>query len=457
MSILNYEYSDIDPLLNINIENKTLYGEVNTPFSLIENMLDLFPDHVFKNKNLKWLDIGAGTGNFSIALFYRLDKSLFNEIPDSKERKDFIIQHMIYLIEINPNSIKILKERFGENANIYSGDYLESLPTSFVEPDIIIGNPPYNSKGIKKVPTLKNVEKTSDGLTVWTSFVEKSIDLLKNNGYLNLIIPAIWLKPDTRGINKLVLKYKILKMHTINGNDANKLFNKNAQTPLVYFLLEKKNTDKIIDLYDTIKRDYIQWRIDRYKSVLNIIPLDYASIFDKIISKTMVYGHLKVEKTNMPSKKAFITDDKIGSMQYENIHTCRLKENKYILIKKYSDIPLHYYNIPKLVLSHKMYGIPYLDKEGKYGISNRDNYIIKDKSIKSLEKIKKCLESNLIIFLYNATRYRMKYLEKYIFFFLPEFSLIDNLQPEKINEFFNLTTKEIDFIDKSIKKKYIMD
>jgi len=104
-----------------------------------------------------------------------------------------------------------------------------------------------------------------------------------------------------------------------------------------------------------------------------------------------------------------------------------------------------------------MYGIPYLDKEGKYGISNRDNYVIKDKSIKSLEKIKRCLESNLVVFLYNATRYRMKYLEKYIFFFLPEFSLIDNLQPEKINEFFNLTTKEIDFIDNSIKKRYIID
>ncbi len=37
------------------------------------------------------------------------------------------------------------------------------------------------------------------------------------------------------------------------------------------------------------------------------------------------------------------------------------------------------------------------------GISNRDNYVIKDKSIQELQKIKDCLESKLILFLYNAT------------------------------------------------------
>ena len=158
----------------------------------------------------------------------------------------------------------------------------------------------------------------------------------------------------------------------------------------------------------------------------------------------------------MPSKKAIISDIKTSDLTYENIHTCILQEKKYQIVKKYSNISLPYYNQSKIVLAHKMYGIPYLDKEGDYGISNRDNYVIIDKSIQELEKIKRCLETKLIVFLYEATRYRMKYLEKYIYQFLPDFSLIDNLDSENIESFFSLTSKEIEFINAFVKKKYII-
>ena len=455
MSILNIDIANINQHLIINKENKYLYGEVNTPFSLINEMFALFPKDIFKNKNLKWLDVGAGSGNFSIVLFHILNKSLFDEIPDSQKRSKHILEHMIYLIELNPTSINLLKERFGCNANIYQGDYLE-MSSSFVVPDIIIGNPPYNFSGIKKVPTLQHVKKTKDGITIWTHIVKKNMEILKENGFMNIIIPAIWLKPDKAEINHTLLKYKIHKLHTINGNKANQIFYKNGQTPLVYFLSQKKKTDNQINLYDTLKRDYEICNTLEFANILSIIPLDYSSILKKILEKTKKYSHLKVIKTNMPSKKAIISDIKTSDLTYENIHTCILQEKKYQIVKKYSNISLPYYNQSKIVLAHKMYGIPYLDKEGDYGISNRDNYVIIDKSIQELEKIKKCLETKLIVFLYESTRYRMKYLEKYIFQFLPDFSLIDNLDSENIESFFSLTSKEIEFINAFVKKKYII-
>ena len=455
MSILNTNIENIDENLVINDENKKLYGEVNTPFSLIKDMFSLFPIDIFKNKNLKWLDIGAGSGNFSIYLFYLLDKSLFSEISDSKKRKKHIIEQMIFLVEINPESIKLLKERFGDNANIYEKNYLE-MPTSFVEPDIIIGNPPYNLNGLKKVPTLRNVKKTKDGMTIWVDFVKKNIEILKPNGWIDIIIPSIWLKPDKAGINSLLLQFKIVKMHTIDGNNANRLFYKNGQTPLVYFLLQKKKTDHQICLYDSLKRDYEIWNTLEYKSVSSIIPLDYSSILKKVLEKTKIYGCLQVIKTNMPSKNAIILDEKTGDCIYSNVDTCRLVEKKYKLIEKYSNIPLPFSKEPKIILAHKMWGIPYLDKEGKYGISNRDNYVIKDKSIESLQKIKQCLESKLVIFLYTTTRFRMKYLEKYIFNFLPDFSLIQELDKKDIYSFFGITDNEKRFIEK-IKKNYVIN
>ena len=59
-------------------ERKELYGEVFTPFSLIDKIISLIPIENFKNKNKKWLDIGAGSGYFSIFLYFKLFENLKN-------------------------------------------------------------------------------------------------------------------------------------------------------------------------------------------------------------------------------------------------------------------------------------------------------------------------------------------------------------------------------------------
>ena len=156
---------DFNEYLDCNIELKNLYGEVNTPFQFINTMLKIIPDDYFINKDLKWLDPGSGKGNFSVCLFYILYEKLSIIIPNNKERKDHIIQNMIYMVEINPQNIIILKRIFGEKANIYECDYLtinkstSAETSSFVQPDIIIGNPPYNINGLIKVPTNTNNNK----------------------------------------------------------------------------------------------------------------------------------------------------------------------------------------------------------------------------------------------------------------------------------------------------------
>ena len=105
-----------------------------------------------------------------------------------------------------------------------------------------------------------------------------------------------------------------------------------------------------------------------------------------------------------------------------------------------------------------MYGFPYFDKEGKYGISNRDNYIIIDKTVDEFIKIQKFLSSKLALFLFETTRYRMKFLEKYIFELIPDISQLNDF-PEIINDdniysYFKLNKNEIDFINNFNKKTY---
>ena len=138
---------------NCNIYAKQLYGEVFTPFTIIDNMIDILPPNVFTNPKYKFLDPGAGRGNISIKIYLKLMSGLNNFKKNKQERHNYIIKNMLYLIEIQENNIKYLKSLFGEDANIYKIDYLSYKPN--IKFDVIISNPPYNSKGFKKVPTNK--------------------------------------------------------------------------------------------------------------------------------------------------------------------------------------------------------------------------------------------------------------------------------------------------------------
>jgi type I restriction-modification system DNA methylase subunit len=55
---------------------KKKFGEVFTPISLINEMLDVIPAKVFQDKKLKWFDPANGMGNFPIVVYLRLMEEL---------------------------------------------------------------------------------------------------------------------------------------------------------------------------------------------------------------------------------------------------------------------------------------------------------------------------------------------------------------------------------------------
>jgi hypothetical protein len=370
---------------------------------------------------------------------------------------------MIYLVEIKKENINYLKKCFGENANIYAGDFLSSS-SSFAfnfhyEFDYVIGNPPYNINGIKKVPTNKKInKKTEDGETSWISFIKKSISLLKNEtGQLCVIVPSIWMKPDKMLTYQYLTSYKIEKLHCFTNTETNKLFKGEAQTPTCYFLLTKKKTDnQSIELYDTCQEKYVNFILN---SKVMPIPLFGQGIINKLkpfIEKAG--GHLKVIKTNLPNSKTKLSDTYDPThYPYANIKTCIIEnKNQPKLVINYSNIPQKYHGVKKIVLAHKMYGFPFLDDEGNYGISNRDNYII----LNDNEKIKYFLSTKLALYIFESTRYRMKYLEKYAFEFIPDITKLSDF-PEIITDetlalYFNFTESDIKNINELHHKDYLM-
>ena len=442
--------------------NKKQFGEINTSFDLINRMLDLFPESFYKDPNLRWLDPCCGCGYFTIVLFHRLFKGLQTVIPSPEKRKKHIIQDMIYMIEINKENYTVLKELFGKDSNIINFDFLSTTKKQLADLwgifgnsnskngfHAIIGNPPYNSMGSIKVPTNKKDKKTGDGKTVWRDFVKTAISFLCDNtnnpGYLNFIIPSIWMKPDKERMYHFLTQYKIEKMHCFTNTETNRMFHGEAQTPTCYFLLQNTmygeseqgeitelGKEKHITLYDKQYEKYVD-----YKLLPEFpIPVFGASIIRKLIPYVETYGHIEAIKTNEPSRKAILSADKTELCPFPNIVSAVLKQQEPVKIDfklVYSDKQLRYSGMPKLILAHKMYGFPVLDWEGKYGIGKRDNYVIIDKSKEDLSKIRDFLSTYFALYVFESTRYRMKYLEKYAFQFLPDITKIGDF-PDTIND-----------------------
>ena len=186
------------------------------------------------------------------------------------------------------------------------------------------------------------------------------------------------------------------------------------------------------------------------------IALNGWSILQKILPFCEKYGNLSeiILKTNMPKKDTYLSDTYFKDC-YTNIHSCCLNDNSPHLKLKYSSEPLKFYNEKKIILAHKMYGFSYLDIEGHYGISNRDNYIIKDKSDEELYKLQYGLNNKIILFIMTTTRYRMKYLEKYAFYYIPDFSKMMNVYDEFFSKLDNILSKEeYNLINNVIKNNY---
>ena len=171
-------------------EKKQLYGEVLTPYYFVSEILDNIPLNIYKNPNFKWLDPGAGTGNFSISLYYKLLSSLESIILDDEERKNHIIQNMIFMVELRDENIEKLKLIFGKDANIYHQDFLTFFPDITENFDVIIGNPPFNFNGVKKVPTNIVSQKKSRWTYHMDRFRQKKYIITKtqrNNVYIYTI------------------------------------------------------------------------------------------------------------------------------------------------------------------------------------------------------------------------------------------------------------------------------
>jgi len=414
---------------------KKLFGEVFTPLELICEMLSKLPTNVWTNKDLKWLDPANGIGNFPIVVYYKLMEGLKHEIKDDDKRSKHIIENMIYMSELNPVNVALAKKVFKMidskcKPNVIRADFITDYDKVLkklrddsgdvnIHFDIIIGNPPYNSGGIR-AKTTENIkhdkEVQESAKTIWPQFVENSLSILKkDSGYLLFIHPASWI--GFKGANgEIFKKIQIKYLRYYNVVTAHKLFgNQSGEIPLTYYVLQNNNTTNDTTIFDNATQQNEEFNIYKY----NFVPTESISLWKKILTFTKKYGNLidNYSSVKTPTK---LSDDSSSTSKYPIISIVKKK-----IITQYSDMNNNKNNDKKLLLANSSMGYPIYDYLGVMYPESADQFILySNNNEKELKQLQHYFLTDLLFYLINITKTRQKFFDNKIFEVIPNITKI---------------------------------
>ena len=432
-------------------------GEVFTPPSLINEKLDkleVYCPDIWSNPTRKFLDPANGIGNYPALVYQRLMKGLVDEFPNEVDRKAHILENMLYMCELNPKNIEESKKLFDPNEkyklNLFEGSFFDldvNEEWGVENFDVIMGNPPYNSGGIRS-STGNKLVKGKKTETIWPKFVEKSMSILKECGYMVFVHPLSWLK-TSHSVHDILLEKHILWM--MLWDNIKSLSTLNGKIPVSSYILHNlNNTGK-----DTLVKSVIQSKKFETNSRVCLkkeysIPLAFHSVFEKILKKIEDNPELKlrVETSTVKGEgKSFKLPDTYSSDDMLGIDTYRLKDGYFVkkMISRHKDT-----NTSKLIIANKSSFKGVMIDNGTIGMVGSDkSYIIGN----DLELLKSLLETKLACVIAHYTKYRQDFLDRDAFQYILDVrnipkSELPEITDECLYRYLDLTDEEITMIEK---------
>jgi len=322
--------------INNDLNHYSSTDDTCTPMACVKRMIDYIPNDFWKNKNIKVLDPCAGNGNFGAYCILKTNEKniWFNELNEKRYSNCKSI--------INPSNL------FNKNALSLEKDGKRGW-------DLVVANPPYSGGGNKN-QSLSNL------------FIEKSIDLLDDNGYLCFITPNNWM---TYNNNNTTLKRLLSEgSFLIIDNTAKQFFPKVGSSFTIFIWQKNVFTNKTKVFNNYLIKD-IKESIEFDKD-LNFIPLyisnETLSISKKCIRKERNYFDYRCDLHNF-TQKSKLNDAKVGTFLFKTIHTAR--RTRYATFKQ--DI----YDKFSIIVPLSTYYIPFI--ETNVNVTQSVGYISTDK------------------------------------------------------------------------------
>lgn len=395
------------------MDTKAMFGMVETPDATAAEMVGLV-----QLKQGVWLECGAGLGAIGAAILAQ---------DPTAARVD--------MVEVNPNAVAALHRRFPPyrwpNSRIVQADFLTVNENA--EYDAVVANPPYNVGGAIKTPTNTEMDKREDGRVVWRAFVERAVSLLRPGGQFVFLIPSAWLRDQSNPIYDLLIRANTTRtIRCMSNTETNQLFRNQAQTPTCIVHGYKGTTPSDAPLLQLNGMPIPRWL--SHESPTLGLPTAHSAALIAIAERLRSEPSIAplVIKTTHPRKGVTRSPTKTATHPHPNVHTCILKKTRGIakktpiLLLEYTDRPTKfqtapYVGRPKLILAHKMYGLPFLDVSGIYGVTNADSYAVFEPNddVAKLRTIQETLLHPLSIQTFDGMRYRMRFLEREAFDYVP--------------------------------------
>jgi adenine-specific DNA-methyltransferase len=390
-------------------------NDVPTPIDCIIEMISTIQEDFWKDPSIKIFDPCCGCGNFFLVIYFKLLKY---------HSAEHIISNMLYFNDLNSDRLNIVRQVFGNRSNITEKDFLViDEDTKF---DLIVANPPY-------AKLLSNGKRASKNHNMIGSFINKSLKILKEKGYLLYITPDNWMSFADR--NTLIKTLTSLQIIHINIHSAKKKYFKKVGSSFTWYLIE--NTPS----YKDIVVEGI-WKNTEYKSTVKseerrFIPLFYNKLIQSIINKTIDKANNKFEVLTSSdlhkyTKKKLISKDKDEEHPYKLIHT----PSQTV----YASRPHKFHDGYKVFISTTTYYSTFVDNCGM----TQSIAFIRCKNKREAEKIQKILMHPMYKFINNICRYgnfnNIRVLQNF-----PKC-----LNYNKVYETFDITKEEQEFIEKNL-------
>jgi hypothetical protein len=370
----------LDTLANLSNE------EIFTQRALVNKVLDVLPDSVWTNPNLKWCNPAEKHGIWLREVFKRLEAGLSKQIPNLEERHHWIKSEMLYGYAISDIcwmlACKTLygKLEGGEYIRWRASPYLNNIQNKrFLEVEempeigIILGNVPFqetDSKSGKSKPAGRNL---------YSRFTIEGYQALPKGGIELFITPKGWFS----GSNKELFDIMKKDLFYLNVTDLSGHF-PGVSSTFCYFMIEKdRKPGPVVIETENGKIEYSLEGVDRLPKVITEETLSINGKLSNYPNKLNFERNCEIHTQHDDRKEEYSEDYPFPAYYTRGEKSFFSKESSVASVKK-------------VVTFRSGYLRPLYD-DGKTGVA-QDNLFVRVKSEEEGKFIVRMLESRLYRF-----------------------------------------------------------